>query len=225
MYNKQKEIGKKETLFTSYQSSLVIADTQNRITALMKQKEELAPQLKDYKEVYERLKKEDDELTEKLAQNEQLLEIVSRDLNRIGRDKTFRVVRAESHIDMKDREKKKLAEDEGNGRKTHTVRFTWTDYAVEVLNKEKYFMTTEQLWSRVLVRYDIMQRADEAGLGSKKSGLKWGCIHACWLPNAESTRQGKRGGRLIVTGTHIGLKEWVSNDFKPLPEYIKKIAS
>ena len=206
--------------FTQYQTSNIIKEAETRIIALKKELNDVSPQLKEYEEAYKRLKLQHDVVVEKLQQDEQLLEYMSRVQNNIAPDKDIRVNRAESHNDMKDREKKKLQ------KAAPKARFPWTDYAVLALREEKRFTTPEDLWEIVDIKFNTEKQIKEAGL--KLTGTRWGAINACWLASAKGAREGKKRKnlgaastteQLVEVGGRLGLRNWVDNEFKPLPAF------
>ena len=213
--------------FTDYQSRSIINDTQTRIIALKKEADALAPQFEEYKKAYENLKFQYDAVIEKLKQDEALLEIMSRTVNDLGKGgkKPLRVVRAESHNDMKEKEKVKHRNE--SDKKEY---FRWTDYAAEVLKSEKRMMTEQELWDTIYIMYDIEDKLKESGKLNALSGLRWGAIHTCWGGNIKLVMQkggkwAETKGKLFKWNNHIGLKEWANEngDWTPKLEFKRGI--
>lgn len=154
-----------------------------------------------------------EESQEQLQQDDALLKWASSQLNGIPQNKKFRIGRAESHNDMKLREKRKL------GIKRPKV-FLWMSYAVAVLNEQNKFMKFEDLWKIVENKYGVVNRLHELGKSKELSKIKHSAINACWIANCKSTRKDNVHGKLIDIGERVGLKEWTDQEFKPLQKYI-----
>lgn len=200
----------KKPIITEYLAKTLIDDAQTRIIKLKNDLQTIAPQLEAYKQAYEKLQTDHDQTKSKLEQEEVLLDFLSRGANDIPDDVDFRVMRAESHNDMKDREKKKLTR---QGVKKNE-RIPWTSYAVEVLRDENKFVDVNDLWEMVEIKYDIVKRIEK--MGKNFNTLKWGAINACWLANVDTGKP-----QLTRIGEKLGLIDWVDHNGKVKPEYRK----
>jgi hypothetical protein len=168
---------------TTYQLTAIIADAEIRLVNLMKQVTELEPQTKEYYAAYINLKEQLDDVRKKVEENKELIEKASAEKNGIATGKQFRVLRAESHNDMKEKEKRKYA----------TRKYTWTDWGIEILKEMNCFITTDQLWDAVCQKHEV-----PTGRGSGNSKLKWGAVHNCWLKTP----------KMFVHKEKIGLIDW-----------------
>lgn len=209
----------RKPMFTPYQTSNIIKEAETRIIDLKKSLDGMTQQLKDYKIAYEKMQSEYDSIASRLQDDEALLEFMSRIQNKVSDTKELRVGRAESHNDMKEREKKKL-------RAEAKIRFPWTDYAVLVLREEKRFTTPDDLWELVDIKFGTEKTIEEHG--QKVSTVKWGAINACWLVTCKNTRAGgKRKAsnsgmtteQLVDVEGRIGLRDWTDTGFRPYPQY------
>jgi len=170
---------------TKYQASMIIKDAEIRIAANMKEASELEPQVKEYYEAYVSLKDRLDSAKQRITDDRQLLEMASMEKNGIKPGSNFRVLRSESHNDMKDREKKKY--------KTSGIRNPWTQWGIEILTEVNAFLTTDQLWDIVCQKHDIPV--------DSRSQYKGGAVHKCWLKTP----------KLLKYKEKIGLLEWQDN--------------
>jgi len=209
----------RKPMFTPYQTSNIINEAQTRIIDLKKSLDGMTQQLKDYKTAYEKLQTEYDSIASRLQEDEALVEFMSKIHNKLSNNAEFRVNRAESHLDMKEREKRKL-------RAEPKLRFPWTDYAVLTLREENRFTTPDDLWELVDIKFGVEKTMKEAGL--KMANVRWGAIHACWLATCKGTKEGRRRKQssenltteqLVEVDGRIGLKDWVDTNFRPLPQY------
>jgi len=168
---------------TSYQASWIIKDAEIRIADLMKEITQLEPQVKEYYGAYVSLKDKLDFTRHELEENKNLLEAVSAQKNGIASGKQFRVLRSESHNDMKEKEKRKYA----------TRKYTWTEWGIQALQEAHCFLKSDDLWDIVCQKHEIPQ-----GRGSGESKLKWGAVNNCWLKTP----------KMFIHKEKIGLAEW-----------------
>jgi hypothetical protein len=171
------------------------------------------PKQKAFEE-YEKLQDRYDNLKAKLTADQRLVDSLSRYSNNLKQGVDLRIMRAESHNEMKPREKRKYQKRRG------PVQFTWMVYAEETLKEYGKFIQLDDLWDFVVDRYDLKDKIKAIPKGGHTK-VKWGAIHNCWLANAAKTREGGGRGSLIAyENGYIGLKEWAYDDYKPRPEYI-----
>jgi hypothetical protein len=194
---------------TKYQASVIIKDAEIRLADFMKKATELEPQVKEYKQAYESLLKDFESTKEKIEEEKNLLEMASRDLNSIGKNREFRVLRSESHSEMKPREQKKLHDD---AREKKPVR-RWTEEACIILLRQNKMMKIDDLFEILAEKFEITQK--------EKSHVKWGIVNNCWLANTKYTRADNPRGKLFEHKGYLGLKEWMSPDYKPAGIYAK----
>ncbi len=196
----------------------LIADCEKRITSLKLRLEELDKPRQEAFEKYEKLQATWDHVNHKHTQEEQLIDQLSRIKNGLGKTKPIArlTTRAESHNDMKEREKKKYSD-------TGVTQFTWTAYAAEVLKEQNKMMLPDDLWDKIGEKFDIPARMEAMGKTGVKSNIKWGAINTCWAGNIKMVMEGSRfaesRGKLFQHDDYIGLKEWAQEDWLPKPEY------
>jgi hypothetical protein len=181
---------------TNYQASMIITDAQLRIARAMKEQSELEPQVKEYYDAYATLKDKLDSTKKKIDEDNLLLKMASEQLNHIKTGKDFRVVRAESHLEMKDREKRKLNAEE------RRPQIKWTQFAIDTLTVAGQMLTIDQLWDIALEKLNIPEKG--------RSKIKWGCVNNCWM----------KTNKLFSYKEKIGLDDWKDNPGK----YYRSIA-
>jgi hypothetical protein len=201
---------------TDSQSAYLIEEAQTRINDNMKKISELAPTLKDYYEAYLTLKKDHDMLVDRVAADKLMLEVYSKVKHGIPMEKGMRILRAESHNDMKPREKKKLTH---GGNPKAEGRVQWTEHAAEILDIEKKFIKPEDLFEKVLDTYDVEAKFKELGREWRPGYIRWGIINNCWASNCKSSEEGKKSGVLVKVDGRIGLRDWVTPDMRIRPEF------
>jgi len=160
---------------------MIIADAQKRIADAMKEQTELEPSVKEYYSAYIALKDKLDSTKKKILEDSDLLEAASNVLNGIKTGKGFQVLRGESHLDMKEKEKRKY-----NG-----VRYKWMEMGIETLKKFNKFVTVDELWLAVVQEYKIPK-------GKERNKSRWSCINTIW----------KRSEKMYQFQGKIGLVEW-----------------
>ena len=148
---------------------MILKDSEIRLADLMKRATELEPQVKEYYDAYMTLRIELDSAKERIEQEKGLIEYTSRIKNEIAKNRPFRVVRSESHTEMKPREKKKL-------RKEYVIRYKWSDMAVAILRKTQRMMSTDDIWD--IIMEDHNKKGEPIENPSK---VRWGAINNCWL--------------------------------------------
>jgi len=200
---------------TQAQTAWLIVETQNRINDNMKKMSELEPSLNEYKEAYLSLQKQHDEMRDKVSADEIMLEVYTKFTHNIPANRKMRVIRAESHNDMKPKEQKKLQE----GDKRPKI-FLWTNYAVEFLTIERKFFKPDDLFTRMIKKYKVEEVYREMGKELRISHIKWGVINNCWLANAEKTKRGNNKGKLVYIDGRLGLKDWANEAMKIRPEFL-----
>jgi hypothetical protein len=195
---------------TPYLATNIISDSEKRIIVLSQDVQKLKPQVDEYKAAYLKLQFEYDQANEKLEQERDLLDWVSKQKNGIPQKEKIMVMRSTSHNDMRDSEKKRY-------RSKFKKNFHWVEYAQAVLRERDVFLTADELWDAMCDRYNIIERLNE--LGAQKGKTKYGAIKTSIAGNIESTKMGRKGGLLISFNDHYGLAEWVTDDFKPKGKY------
>jgi len=168
---------------TSYQLTAIISDAELRLADLMKKSSDLEPSVKEYYAAYMNLKEQLDDVRKRIEENKQLVEMASAEKNGIASGKQFRVLRSESHNDMKEKEK----------RKYRSRQYTWTEWGIQALQEAHCFLKSDDLWDIVCQKHEIPQ-----GRGSGESKLKWGAVNNCWLKTP----------KMFVHKEKIGLAEW-----------------
>jgi hypothetical protein len=174
--------------------------------------------MKEAEEYYLLAKKEVDTIKHQLDCDNLLVESFSRFKNKLLDDlKPLRTTRGESHNDMKDREKRKYKKQD----------FHWNEYAIEVLKAENKYLTPEELWQKVLARFNIAARMKESGNEKDLRKNRWGAIHNCWLNSCKKVRGGStyKTLKLIDYKGTIGLLEWALDDYTPDSFHIRQFLS
>jgi hypothetical protein len=141
---------------------MIIKDAQLRIADAMKRQSELEPSVKEYHEAYMKLNDELVATKEKIREDNELLRFASERFNDIKTGKDFRVLRSESHDQMKPREKRKLV-----------IKYRWTQMAISVLSRTDQYMTRDALWEAMIQGTDIPVK------GKKKFDAMDTCIKKC----------------------------------------------
>jgi len=192
-----------------FQTKDMIDVIEKRMTESMKVLQELdAPRQKAFDE-YQKLQDRFDNLSSKVEADKRLLDNLSKYQNGIKNGVDIRIVRGESHNEMKPREKKKYA--------TRKDQFTWTAYAENALKETGHFMKVDDVWNMVVEKENLIKRIEKAGVSLSK--YKWGAIKNCWLASSKNAKEGGKGTLIEIDG-YLGMKEWVDENLKPLPEYI-----
>jgi hypothetical protein len=149
---------------SSYQASMIIKDAEIRIADAMKKATELEPQVKEYFAAYSNLNDELISTKKKIDEDRALLEMASRSKNQINGNRKFRVLRAESHNEMKPKEQRKLG---------RTNKYHWVEWAQEALEKIGKPARVDELWDAVVQLHPIERNANYRK-------IRWGAINACW---------------------------------------------
>lgn len=183
------------TNLTKYQSQMIIRDAQSRIADNMKRQTELEPQVKDYHEAYVKLKDELDATKEKIIQDNQLLKFASERFNDIKTGKDFRVLRSESHDQMKPRERKK-----------YKIKYKWTELAIPLLRKSNCFLNLDSVWEGMVGNLNLKEMSK-----GELSKLRWGALYTCI----------GKSPKFILHKGMVGLAEWKDE----LPKYYKSLAN
>jgi hypothetical protein len=202
-----------EQTLTNYQSAYLIKETEMRLEAHMKKITELEPSLQDYYNAYLELKKEYDGYKEKVEADKQMLELFSRLKNGVHPSQTLRVLRSESHNEMKPREKRKLVE----GKREYVP---WTDYAVDILTIERKFIKPYDLFEMTVNKFKIEEHYQKQGKEFKMTHVRWSAINVCWLGNCKLSSKGSYKSKLVYIEDRFGLKDWVTDDMKLRPDFI-----
>lgn len=200
---------------SDYQVTTIIKDTENRIIELSRQHDLLKAEHDAAYEMFQKAYGEYTAVKNQLQENNILLDSMTRYKNNLGSKKAIRLVRSESHSDMKDKEKKKYSDN-------NVKVFKWTELAVEVLKEQNRMIEIEELFQIVEEKINFKQQLKDMGKLGKYSNIKWGAIHNCWLANCAKSKDpsSKESNRyLFEYKNHIGLYEWATGDFKPKPEY------
>lgn len=186
----------------NYQASVIIDDAQARIVVHMKTIADLEPQVKEYHDAYMKLKNELDSTKIKMEDDTAILEWASAIKNG---GKAMRVIRSESHNDMKEREKRKLA------KRPRERRYLWTPWAAEILRQIDRMVSADDLYEMVVQEHSI--ESDNRGK------MRWGAINSCILANCQRTKDGNLKGVLFEYKDMVGLREWMTDDYKPKGKY------
>lgn len=200
---------------TQSHASTIIVDAESRISTNMVKLQQLTEPLKEAEELWRQAKLEYDTVKAKLDEDTALLDLMTRYKNGLSEKKGLRVLRSESHNDMKPREKKKL-----HG----THKFHWKDWGAEVLKLADHFMTPDDLFYEVVRRKNL--EPEFKSMGKSSGYFKWSAIKNCWAGNCQLSAKNKHGNNamLITYKDMIGLVKWVGDDLKPLPQYNKPFA-
>lgn len=204
-------------VMTEYMATSIIDDAESRMIKHNEELEKLTEPIKEAKEKLDKLQQRYDTLMHKKNEDQQLIDVASRQKNGVKRGVAFRTIRSTSHNDMRANEAEKL-----NGKKVQ--QFTWTKFAVDVLTEKNEMIEPEQLYNLVDEKFGITKRFDELQYdNSKRSSMKWGGINACWLKVCEGAKAGYAKAKLFEHNGMIGLIAWATDDFKPKAEYVKKL--
>lgn len=156
------------------QTAILINDTQARITKHMSFLEAQGASLKEYETAYLELKREYDAAKLQLEEDNVLLDGLSRIANKLPPGKALKVVRAESHNDMKEKEKEKYRSCKGQR------QFLWKKWGMEILTQENRFMEPKELLEKVCEKHHVDEILENTGRAKKHANIKWGAVNAVW---------------------------------------------
>jgi hypothetical protein len=196
---------------TPYIAGSIISDCEKRIIALSTAIQDLEPSVKEYREAYLKLQFDLDTAKEKLHQERELLDWISKERHDIPQKEKIRVMRGSSHNDMPENEKRRL-------RKLVSY-FAWTEYAVEVLREHNIMMNEKDLWDSMCDKYNVIEKFESLDIKGGISKLRYGALNACIKANSELTKLGRPRGVLFEYRGFFGLKDWATEDFKPAGKY------
>jgi hypothetical protein len=126
------------------QAQIIIKDAQIVIADAMKKYSDLEPQVKEYKDAYMKLQNDLDSTKEKIEGYKEILRVASEVFNGVKTGQAFRVLRSESHDEMKPREKRKIK-----------VRYRWVSMAISILSNTQQYMSKDDLWDAIRQGTDL----------------------------------------------------------------------
>jgi hypothetical protein len=197
---------------TPYIAGSIISDCEKRIIALSTAIQDLEPSVKEYREAYLKLQFDLDTAKEKLRQEKDFVDWVSKEKNGIPQKEKIRVMRGSSHNDMPENEKIRH-------RRTKQVHFTWTEYAVAVLREQNVMLNEVDLWHSICDKYNVIEKFESLNIKGGISKLRYGALNACIKANTNLTKLGRSRGVLFEYRGYFGLKDWSTDDFKPKGKY------
>jgi hypothetical protein len=198
-----------------YLAERILKDAEREVIKLSTESQELEPQVKEYREAYLKLQYQYDTINDRLKQEKELVEWASKQKNGLPQHKKILVMRPTSHNEMRENEKTRIR----GKQKTH---FTWTTYAVSILQERDVMLSKDELWDAILDKYNVVETFRQIDPNGHIGKLRWGAINASIGANAESTKRGGKRGVVFEYKGYFGLKEWAGEDFRPKGIYASR---